>query len=234
MNADALIATPGPVTYCTPRINMGSLIEVDQIAEHDDEFNDLQFSAHGSSSQAQGVGLHVAESNNTNLGAQNETRLFSVSADFGSDKIESSLEPFTKKRNAAANEHEQEQKCALNSEAAPQTESLTNQEAEDGEHARGFIVPVVPEVTYSIIDERNFVGDALDAPSIDLPMEEASLFALSQPSDEFFGDGFEPECSRCSCWFRGFPHAHGFFPYPIATLAKTFNQLGEYSKVVLL
>lgn len=72
MNADALIATPGPITYCTPRIDMESLIEVDQIAELDDEFNDLQFSAHGSSSQAQGVGLHVAESNNTNLGAQNE------------------------------------------------------------------------------------------------------------------------------------------------------------------
>ncbi len=186
MNADALVATPGPITYCTPYIDMDYLIEVDEIAELDDDFNNLQFSAQGCSSQVEAVGFNAAALNNVNLKALNkETRLLSVIVDSASDKLGSSLEPFTGKRNAAANEHEQEQECALISEAAPH-ESLTDQEAEDGEQARGFVVPVVLEATCSI-DERNFVDDALDPPSIDLPIEEASLFALSQAIGECFG-----------------------------------------------
>lgn len=94
MNADALVATPGPITYCSPRIDVVSLIEGNEIAELDDEFNDLQFSAHGSSSQVEAVRFNAAESNNTNLRASHkETRLLSVIVDSASDKLGSSWNP---------------------------------------------------------------------------------------------------------------------------------------------
>lgn len=170
---------------------MESLIKVDQITELDDEFNDLQFSAHGSSSQAQGVGLHVAGSNNTNLGAQNETGLFPVSAGFGSNKIESSLEPIAEKQNAAENEHKEKQSRSLVSDFSTQPESIPIQETEDGEHAWEFVGLGVSEVDYPVIDEPNFVTDAPDTLSTELPFEEANFSALSQAIDECFREGWE-------------------------------------------
>lgn len=65
------------------------------------------------------------------------------------------------------------------------------------------------------------MDDALDPPSIDFPMEEASLFALSQAIDECFGEGFELDVTQlqflsyyhCSCLFRDIPQTHGFFRF---------------------
>ncbi|PMD25497.1 hypothetical protein NA56DRAFT_642488 [Hyaloscypha hepaticicola] len=239
-------STPGPVTYCTPRIDLETLIEVDQIAELDDEFNDLQFSAHGSSSQAQGVGLHVAGSNNTNLGAQNETGLFPVSAGFGSDKIESSLEPVAEKQNAAENEHKEKQARSLDSDFSTQPESVPIQETEDDENPREFVGPRVSEVNYPVIDEPNFVTDAPDTLLTELPIEEVNLSALSQAIYECFMEGWELNVTLSRLlsvltYVQGLDPAHPdkwllACPklVPIATLAQNLIKSKQHSAAVSL
>ncbi len=67
MITGTLIATPGPINYCTSRINIDSLIEGNEIAELGDEFNNHQFSAHGCSSRVESVGSNAFESSGTNL-----------------------------------------------------------------------------------------------------------------------------------------------------------------------
>jgi len=169
---------------------MDSLIEIDEIAELDDKFNDLQFSSHRSSSQVEAVGFNVAQSNNTKPRAsQKENRLLSATVGCVPDEVESSLEKGTEKRNAAANEHEEEQERNLLSNLSTQSESVPIQETEDYKHAREFVGPGVSEVDNSVIDEPNFVTDTPDTPSTELPIEEENLSALSQAIDECFKEG---------------------------------------------
>jgi hypothetical protein len=169
---------------------MDYLIEIDEIAELDDEFNELQFSSHRSSSQVEAVGFNVAESNNTKPRAsQKENRLLSATVGCVSDEVESSLEKVTEKRNAAANEHEEEQESNLLSDLSTQPESVPIQETEDYKHAREFIDPGVAEVDNPVIDESNFVTDTPDTPSTEPPIEEENLSALSQAIDECFREG---------------------------------------------
>jgi hypothetical protein len=192
VNAKTLIATPVPITYCTPRIDMDSLIEIDEIAELDDHFNSLEFSAHGISSQVEIVGFDVAEPNNTNLEvSQNETGLLSMSVDSDTDKVESSLEAVTEKRNVAVNEHEEEHERGLLFDASSQPDPLISQESTDGQDLREFVASGLLKTTYSVTDERNLLIDAPETPWIELPIDEASFSALCQAIEECFSQGFE-------------------------------------------
>jgi len=247
--ADALIATPGPITYYTPRIDMDSLIEIDEIAELDDEFNELQFSSHRSSSQVEAVGFNVAESNNTKPRAsQKENRLLSATVGCVSDEVESSLEKVTEKRNAAANEHEEEQESNLLSDLSTQPESVPIQETEDYKHAREFVDPGVAEVDNPVIDEPNFVTDTPDTPSTEPPIEEENLSALSQAIDECFREGWGIDVTL-SQLLSMLTYVQGLYPVkeqppkwllsyqemePLATLAKKFIESRELSAAVSL
>lgn len=55
---------------------------------------------------------------------------------------------------------------------------------------RNSWAPGVSEVNYPVIDEPNFVTDAPDTLSTELPIEEANWSALSQAIDECFREGW--------------------------------------------
>jgi hypothetical protein len=247
VNADALIATPGPITYCTPHTDMDSLIEVDEIAELNDDFNDLEFSAHGSSSQVEVVGFNVPESNSTNLEvSQNETGLLSAIVDSDADKVESSLETVTEKRSAAVNEHKEKQARTLLSDFSTRPKSVPIQKTDDGDNARKFVGPKDLEVNYPVIDEPKFVTNA--PPSIELQIEEANLSALSQAIDECFREGWGIDVTL-SQLLSMLTYVQALYPgkeqppkwllsyqemEPLATLAKKFIESRELSAAVSL
>jgi hypothetical protein len=228
---------------------MDSLIEIDEMAELDGGINNLQFSAHRSSSQVEAVGFNVAESNNTRLRASHkEDRLLSVIIGCVSDKLESSLETVTEKRNAAANEHEEEQERNLLSDLSTQPESVPIQETEDYKHEREFVGPGVSEVDNPVIDEPNFVTDTPDTPSTELPIEEENLSALSQAIDECFREGWGIDVTL-SQLLSMLTYVQGLYPgkeqppkwllsyqemEPLATLAKNFIESRELSAAASL
>jgi hypothetical protein len=184
------IATPGPITYSTPRLSAESTKSSDETADIDGSFKNLRYSSSGSPIRSDSVELCGDQAKDTNFETSKRARcVLSAIDNFNPDDLGSSQSPITREQNTAAREHEQREEHDLPSGAVPRPKTPPMQETDDGANREIFSTSTVLDSDFSIVcDGVIAVDSALNARSTNVSLESANLSGLTKASRVQNGD----------------------------------------------